>query len=40
MEGVQYCDIPIVDEETTGITRSGKLDEIIKSFKIFRKIFD
>ena len=33
MEGVQYCDIPIVDEETTGITRSGKLDEIIKSFK-------
>ena len=33
MEGVQYCDIPIVDEETTGITRSGRLDEIIKSFK-------
>ena len=32
MEGVQYCDIPIVDEETTGITRSGRLDEIIKSF--------
>lgn len=33
MEGVQYYEMPIVDEETLGITRSGSLTEILKSFK-------
>lgn len=33
MEGVQYHEIPIVDEETLGITRSGSLMKLLSDFK-------
>ena len=33
MEGVQYHEIPIVDEETLGITRSGSPTELLRNFK-------
>ena len=33
IEGVQYHEIPIVDEETLGITRSGSPTELLRNFK-------
>lgn len=31
--GVQYHEMPIVDEETLGITRSGNLEKMLRNFK-------